>query len=132
MRVSSSSRLRIAPNSRAISDSVSSVLVYSRSCSNSRAFSIATATCARELAQHRFVGLGELPERVAEQVQRADDAALPPQRHDELGVRARAPPRRSADRRATSLTRIGCPSATAAPTSPCPTFRRSVRATSSG
>ena len=61
MRVSSSSRLRIAPNSRAISASVSSVLVYSRSCSNSRAFSIATATCARELPQHRLVGFGELP-----------------------------------------------------------------------
>ena len=36
----------MAPNSRPISASVSSVLVYSRSCSNSRAFSIATATCA--------------------------------------------------------------------------------------
>ena len=45
-RVSSSSKFRIDPNSRATSASVSSVLVYSRSCSNIRAFSIATATCA--------------------------------------------------------------------------------------
>ena len=29
------------------------------------------------------------PDRVAQQVERADDAALAPQRHDELGVRAR-------------------------------------------
>ena len=42
-----------------------------------------------ELAQHHFVDLGELARGVAEQVQRADDAPLAPQRHDQLGVRAR-------------------------------------------
>ena len=42
-----------------------------------------------ELPEDGFVGLGELPDGVAEQVERADDAALAPQRHDELGVRAR-------------------------------------------
>ena len=88
MRVSSSSRFRIAPNSRAISASVSSVLVYSRSCSKSRAFSIATATCAPNWRSISFVGFGELAGRVAEQVQRADHAPLAPQRHDQLRVRA--------------------------------------------
>ena len=42
-----------------------------------------------ELPQHRFVHLGELADGVAEQVERADDASLAPQRHDELGVRPR-------------------------------------------
>ena len=45
MRVSSSSRLRMAPNSRTISDNVSGGGVVAR-VSNSRAFPIATATCA--------------------------------------------------------------------------------------
>ena len=41
-----------------------------------------------ELPQDHLVGLGELAGRVAEQVERADDAALAAKRHDELGARA--------------------------------------------
>ena len=41
-----------------------------------------------KLAEDRFVGLRELADRVAEQIQRADHAALAAQRHDQLGVRA--------------------------------------------
>ena len=39
-----------------------------------------------ELAQQHLVDLGELAFGVAQQVQRADDAALPAQRHDKLGI----------------------------------------------
>ena len=41
-----------------------------------------------ELAQQHLVDLGELAGVLAQQVERADDAPLAPQRHDELGVRA--------------------------------------------
>ena len=41
-----------------------------------------------ELAQQHLVDLGELAGGVAQQVERADDAPLAAQRHDELGVRA--------------------------------------------
>ncbi len=41
-----------------------------------------------ELAQHRFVDLGELADRVRQQVERADDAPLAAHRDDELRVRA--------------------------------------------
>src|SRR6185369_6136835 len=88
IRVSSWSRLRIAANSRAISDNVSSVLVYSRSCSTSSAFSIATATCApnwRSIAS----SLSELARRVAQEIERADHLAFPPERDDQLRPGAR-------------------------------------------
>ena len=84
-----------------------------------------------ELTQDHRVGLGELIGRVAEHVERADDAALAAERHDELGVRTR---------HGLDVARIvvhvvhqhRLPSATAAPTSPWPTFNRSVRALSGG
>ena len=41
----------------------------------------------RELAQQHLVGLGELAFGVAQQVDRADDASLPPHRDDQLGAR---------------------------------------------
>ena len=78
----------MAPNSRAISASVSSVLVYSRSLLEEPRVLDRDGDVGAELPQHRLVGLGELPGRVAEQVERADHAALAAQRHDELGVRA--------------------------------------------
>jgi hypothetical protein len=40
-----------------------------------------------ELTQDRFVHVGELARRLAEQVERANHPALAPQRHDELGPR---------------------------------------------
>ncbi len=40
-----------------------------------------------ELPQQRLVGFRELTGGVAQQVERADDAALPPQRHDQLRLR---------------------------------------------
>ena len=89
IRVSSSSRFRIEPNSRAISDSVSSVLVYSRSCLEESGVLDGDGHVRPELTQDRLVGFRELTGRVAQEVERADDAALSAQRHDELGVRAR-------------------------------------------
>ena len=87
MRVSSSSSWRIAPNSRPISASVSSVLVYSRASSKSRAFSMATATCAPNCRSSASSVSVNCPGGVAQQVEGANDAALPSQRHDELGER---------------------------------------------
>ena len=42
-----------------------------------------------ELPEDRLVGLGELPQRIAQEVERADDPSLAAERHDELRVRAR-------------------------------------------
>ena len=88
MRVSSSSRFRMAPNSRAISASVSSVLrVLARVLEEPRVLD-RDGDVGAELPQQRLVGFGELPGRVAEEVERADHAPLAAQRHDELRGRA--------------------------------------------
>ena len=88
IRVSSSSRFRIAPNSRAISASVSSVRgVLALVLEQARVLDRHRDVRA-ELAQDHLVGVGELAGRVAEQVERADDAALAPERHDQLGARS--------------------------------------------
>ena len=87
MRVSNSSSWRIAPNSRPISASVSSVLVYCARVLEEPRVLDRHGDVRAELPQQRFVGLGELSRRVAQQVERANDAALPSQRHDELGER---------------------------------------------
>jgi hypothetical protein len=42
-----------------------------------------------ELPQHHLVDVGELSDRVGQQIQRTDDATLAPQRHDELRARSR-------------------------------------------
>jgi hypothetical protein len=66
------------------------VLLYCTALSNSRAFSIATETCAPNwLAHDHLVDLGELAERGAQEVQRADHASLAAERHDELRPGAR-------------------------------------------
>ena len=100
IRVSSSSRSRIAPNSRAISASVSSVVgVLALALEQPGVFD-GHRHVRPELPQHRLVDFGELPGGVAEQVERADrrapcDAAARPAPRS-----SRAPLRRSADRRA--------------------------------
>ena len=86
-RVSSSSRLRIDPNSRATSASVSSVLVYSPLVLEQPRVLDRDCDVRAELPQHRFVDERELARRVAQQIERADHASLPTQRHDELRVR---------------------------------------------
>ncbi len=78
----------MAPNSRAISASVSSVLrVLALVLEQPRVLD-RDGDVRAELPQQRLVGLGELPRRVAEQVQRADDASLAAERHDELRPRS--------------------------------------------
>ena len=118
-RVSNSSRLRIDPNSRATSASVSSVLVYSRSCSNSRAFSIATATCApncRSTASSTsvncpFVSLSRLSAPITRPLRRSGTTS------SAFDPGTASTYRESA---CTSLTSSGWPASTAAPTRPCP------------
>ena len=88
MRVSSSSRLRMAPNSRRdLRQRFERARVLALVLEEPRVLDRDRDVRA-ELPQHRFVGLGELADGVAEQIERADHAPLAPQRHDQLRVRA--------------------------------------------
>ena len=88
MRVSSSSRLRIAPNSRAISaERLERARVLALVLEEPGVLD-GDRDVRGELPQHRFVGHRELTDGVAEQIERADHAAFAAQRHDQLGVRA--------------------------------------------
>ena len=80
--------MRIAPNSRAISASVSSVRRVLALALEEPGVLDRHRHVRAELPQHRLVDLGELPGGVAEKVQRADHPPLAAERHHQLRVRA--------------------------------------------
>ena len=88
MCVSSSSRLRIDPElARDVRQRFERARVLALVLEEARVLD-GHRDVRGELPQHLLVGFRELADGVAEQVERADDAPLAPQRDDELGVRA--------------------------------------------